>query len=436
MKFARSISLAFLIPLRGLAGEAVLPAATPEDWNLHFQTTVIGQGDAGFRSGYSGGSSLHEGGELRDTATMTFFLGRRLWEGAELYLNPEPTQGIGLSNALGVAGFPNGEATRAGGNEPQVNIARLFLRQTFGLGGEREQIESGKNQLAGSRDVSRLTFTLGKFAASDIFDDNQYSHDPRTQFLNWALMENGAWDYPADAKGYTFGLAVELHQKDWAIRAGVFAVPRVSNGIAIDKHIRRANGSVLEVERSYELARHPGKMRLLGYVNQAHMGRYADSLGTTFVEDVSQPRPYRYKFGLGLNVEQEVTPDLGLFMRFGWNDGRTQTLMFTEIDRTATLGLALKGTAWQRPGDVAGLAGIINGLSRDHRDYLAAGGLGFIIGDGRLRYGEEEILEAYYDFKITAALSFTVDYQFVNHPAYNRDRGPVSIFAARLHAEF
>jgi len=311
------------------------------------------------------------------------------------------------------------------------------LRQTIGLGGDEEPLEPDQNQLAGAQDESRLTFTLGKLGASDLFDDNTYSHDPRTQFLNWSVIENGAWDYPADTRGYTWGGAIELNQPQWALRYGLFAVPKVANGLHFDHKFAAAQGHTLEWEGRYTIGQQAGKVRLLGYWNRAHMGHYRETLDTpAFNLDITRSRTYSSKFGFGLNVEQDVTKDLGAFLRLGWNDGRTETWAFTENDQTISLGISLKGTAWHRPADQFGLAGAVNALSKDHKDYLAAGGYGFIIGDGRLNYGPEEIIESFYQFQLTRWFSATVDYQFVNQPAYNADRGPVHIWALRGHVEF
>lgn len=424
------------------------PAATPpggatkevpaqEQWSVHFQATVIPQGHGHFNSPYEGKNSIASVNEIRTSYTSTLFLGGRLWQGAELFVNPELSGGRGIGGVVGIAGFPNGDIARVGKPEPTVSLARLFLRQTVGLGGEQERLASEPNQAAGSVDVSRLTFTAGKYSANDLFDDNAYSHDPRTQFMNWALMDNGAWDYPADTRGYTWGGAVELNQPRWALRYGLFGVPKEANGLTFDHHLDKAHSHNLELGIRYQLAEHPGTARVLGYWTRAHMGNYRHTLDTpAFNLDITRSRTYSSKYGFGLSVEQELTKDLGAFMRVGWNDGHTESWMFTEIDQTASLGLSLKGTSWHRPGDVFGLAGLANGLSEDHKDYLAAGGNGFLLGDGRLNYAPEETLETYYLFKITKWFSVTADYQFISHPGYNADRGPVHVGAVRIHAEF
>ena len=420
--------MALVPPADGFATES-----KSEVWSLHFQATGIEQGHPSFSSPYSNQNSLLAEEDSEETVTSTLFLGRKLWKGAELYVNPEVFQGFGLSKTSGVAGFPNGEANGAGSRTPKPYVARLFLRQTIGLGSAQESISSDKNQLASDQDLSRITITIGKLSALDIFDNNSYSQDPRTQFLNWALVSNGAWDYPADNKGYTQGLALEYNQPRWTLRWGSFRVPLAANSPHLDRRLGKALGHVMELEERYSFLERPGKVRVLGFLNRARMGLYKKSMSSL---DVTQSRAYRSKYGFGMNAEQELTKDLGTFMRLGWDDGQTETLAFTEIDRTASLGISLKGTSWRRPHDTVGLAGLMNGLSKNHRSYLAAGGFGFIIGDGRLDYAPEEILEIYYDLTIIRGISLAFDYQWVNHPAYNEDRGPVSILSGRLHYEF
>jgi high affinity Mn2+ porin len=420
--------------------DAAAPSAeAPKDewYSIHGQATVVSQGNWKFRSPYVGPNSLLPLLNYRTTNTDTLYLDTRLWQGAELAFNPEVSGGRGLSNTLGMAGFPNGEATRVGALAPTPYVARLFLRQTFGLDGDVERVEAGPNNLAGVRDIDRITFTVGKMSASDLFDDNRYSHDPRTQFLNWSLMYNGAWDYPANTRGYTYGATVEFNTRYFALRYGVFAEPKEANGQDLDPRFLRANGQIIEAEERYEIGGHPGKLREWTFLNHAHMGNYRDSLAEMPVDpDITATRAYRFKYGFGANVEQELTTNLGAFLRAGWNDGRTESWAFTEIDQTVAGGLQLNGTLWSRPKDTAGLAAVINNLSDAHKDYLAAGGVGFIVGDGRLRYGPEEIVELYYNWVPKDWLLVTADLQGCNNPAYNRDRGPVAIFAIRVHMAF
>jgi high affinity Mn2+ porin len=413
----------------------VQPPVGGQNWNWHVQNTDIVQGYPAFPARYFGPDSLASGGETRETVSLDLMAGVRLWRGTEAHMDGLMWQGFGVNNTLGVDGFPNGEAFRLGTAVPNLNIPRLFIRQTIGFGGEQEDIEDDPLDLAGRRDVSRLTLTLGKFSAKDIFDNNTYANDPRTQFMNWALMANEAWDYPADALGYITGFAAELNQPGWTLRYGFFQMPRVSNGTALDFRFFEAWGMVTEWERRYTVADHPGTVRLLAYLNHAHMGSYQAALSVPDT-DLTRTRADRYKYGFGLNWEQEIARNTGLFSRVGWSDGKNEAWVFSDVDYTATTGISINGESWRRPGDTFGLAGVANGLARVHQEYFQAGGTGILTGDGRLSYGWEKILETYYDFKIWQTVHATLDYQFVADPAFNRDRGPVSIFAARLHWEF
>jgi high affinity Mn2+ porin len=421
---------------RGAETNNAAPAES-RDWNLHAQNTIIVQGYPGFPADYSGPNSLHSGGEVRETISLDLIAGVRLWRGAEAHIDGLLWQGFGLSGTEGVEGFPNGEAFRLGTDVPNVNISRLFLRQTLGLGGEQETVEDEALHLGGARDVSRFTFTVGKLSVKDIFDNNAYANDPRTQFMNWSLMANEAWDYPADSLGYITGMSMELYQPGWAVRYGFFQMPRVSNGTALDSNLLKAWGMVTEFERRHEINSHPGAVRLLAFLNQAHMGSYQEAVDSPIrPADIAATRDYRTKYGFGLNVEQEVVKYLGVFSRLGWSDGNNEAWTFSDVDRTATAGMSLKGGRWNRPEDTFGLAGILNGISGIHREFFEAGGTGILGGDGKLTYSLEKIIETYYDFQVWKTLHGTVDYQFISDPAFNRDRGPVSVFAARVHWEF
>jgi high affinity Mn2+ porin len=423
----------------------------PQNWNLHFQNTDIVQGYPGFSSKYSGKNSLPAGGMTRESVSVDVMAGVRLWPGAEAHIDGMMWQGFGLGNGVGVAGFPNGESFRLGTAVPNGTISRLFIRQTIGLGGEQEDVADDALDLAGKQDISRLTFTLGRLNVKDIFDNNAYANDPRTQFLNWALMANEAWDYPADAIGYITGLAAELNQPKWTLRYGLFQMPRFSNTLtaedryfkwpyqapAQDGPILKAWGMVTEFERRYTLHDHPGTVRLLAYLNRANMGSYQEAVDNPArPADINATAGFRYKYGFGLNVEQELVKNLGFFSRIGWSDGRNQGWVFSDVDYTATAGLSLQGAAWHRPDDTVGLAGVFNGISKSHREFFEAGGIGILAGDGNLNYGWEKIMETYYDFKVVKHVNFTLDYQYITNPAFNEDRGPVSVFGARLHLEF
>ena len=417
----------------------ILPQSVLDLASIHAQTTVIGQGVAPFPAAYSGPNSLNQFGEVRDTFSVTGFFGfKDPYEGTEFYYNPEPFQGFGLSQTHGIAGFSNIEAQKAGYDFPHYNTARLFLRHVFGLGGEQEDIPDGPNQVAAKEDISRVTFTFGKVAVGDFFDNNTYSHDGRTSFMNWALVDAGAFNYSADQQGYTFGTVLELNQKEWAARAGYFLVPDVSNGENFDLRIGRRGQSIVEVQHNYTLFGKDGIIRFLAFENQFNAGSFNETLANpTFVNadgtpDITATRRTRSQYGFVGNAELAVTKDLGVFARGAWWNGQTE-ILYTDIDSSFSIGAVEKGTMWGRPLDKVGLAVAINGLSSSYQRYLAAGGLGVNIGDGALDYRPESIVEAYYTYGLSDAAAFTFDYQFVANPGYNYMRGPASIGSVRLH---
>jgi high affinity Mn2+ porin len=428
-------------------------AENKQNWNFHMQNTDIVQGYPGFSSQYSGPNSLPSGGETRETVSLDLMAGVRLWPGAEAHIDGMMWQGFGFHNTLGVEGFPNGEAFRLGTGDPNGAITRLFIRQTIGLGGEQEDVPDDELTLAGKQDVSRITITIGRFSAKDIFDNNAYANDPRTQFMNWALMANEAWDYPADAIGYTTGITLELNQPEWTLRYGFFQMPRYVNSLTAEDRIFKwpydnsaqdgplldAWGMVTEFERRFIIKDHPGAIRFLAYLNRANMGSYQDAIDNatpTSPANITASAAYRYKYGFGLNLEQEIEKDIGGFSRLGWSDGQNQAWMFSDVDYTATAGISVKGESWHRPGDTVGLAGVANGISQVHQEFFEAGGTGILAGDGNLNYGWEKILETYYDCQIWKTIHASLDYQFVDNPAFNTARGPVSVFGARIHWEF
>jgi high affinity Mn2+ porin len=441
-------------PTRSGTSEAVeKPAETAAQiWNLHFQSTAIVQGHPGFPAKYSGPQSLDSQGEIRQTVTADLFAGARLWRGAEAHMDFLMWQGYGLSRTFGIEDFPNGDAYKAGTGTPNGTFARLFIRQTIGLGGEQEEVPDDQLTLAGKRDVSRITITLGRFSPLDIVDNNTYAHDPHTQFMNWAMMGNLTWDYGQDTVGYTTGIALELNQPNWALRYGFFQMPSEKNGFTGDDQYlmwpnRGAYGPFLrswammaEFERRFRLHDHPGAIRFLAWLDEANFASYEAATAILVANgpfsDISAARAYRYKYGFGLNWEQEVAKSAGVFSRLGWTDGRNETWTFTDVDWLVSLGVSVNGAPWRRPDDTFGLAGMVSGASSANQKFLMAGGLDMLDGDGALTYSPEKALETYYDFKIWRTLHGALDYQFVVDPAFNRDRGPVSIFGARLHWEF
>ncbi|MBR1271040.1 carbohydrate porin [Bradyrhizobium sp. AUGA SZCCT0222] len=419
-------------------GRTALPE--PKNWNVHGQTTVIAQAYPRMRSPYEGTNSLPGGGQGRQTWTADVFLGWRLWQDGEFYFNPELAQGFGLNSTLGLAGFSNGEAQKGGAPYPKYRPQRYVFRQTFGLGGEQEDVADGPMQLAGKRDIDRVTVTVGRFAVGDYFDGNSYAKDPRVDFMNWAMWSAAAYDFPADLPGFTRGAVVELNRKDWAIRAGLFQVPNAPNS---DVLVFKSGGAVVEFEERHTIFDQPGKLRLGIFGNRGNTGSYRNALGIAAADpmlDINDVivgiRRENTKYGFYINAEQQLIRDVGIFARASWNDGRNEILSFTDVDRSVSAGLSVKGSYWGRPSDTFGIGGAVNGLSSDHRDFLAAGGLGLLIGDGRLNYRNESIFETYYAFALDKNFTFTADYQLIANPAYNGDRGPVSIFSGRLHGEF
>jgi high affinity Mn2+ porin len=408
--------------------------------NFHGQTTFVEQAYPAFRSPYQGAQSLPGGGQGRETWDATLYAGVRLWQGAELWINPEIDQGFGLENTLGVAGFPSAEAYKQGFDYPYARLPRTFIRQTIDLGGETQKIEAGANQFAGSQTANRLVITVGKFSVSDMFDENKYAHDPRNDFLNWALVDVGTFDYAADAWGYTYGAAVEWYQGNWTLRGGLFDLSIVPNSADLDPTFGQFQW-VGEIERRYDLWSHPGKIAVTGFLSRGRMGSFEDAIELAEITggpaDIAAVRQYQSRGGVSMNLEQEITSYLGAFVRAGWADGNVEPFEFTDIDRSVAAGLSLNGKPWGRPDDTVGLAGIVNGISSVHEAFLNDGGLGILIGDGMLPHpGLEQIIETYYSYAISTSTKVSFDYQLIVNPAYNTDRGPVNVFAGRVHTAF
>lgn len=413
----------------------------PERWTLSFQATSIGQYHGTFPSPYASPFSLQNYPERDVSLTTTLFFGLRLTPNTQLYFDPEIAGGRGFSGVNGLANSSNGELPRVASATPKPYIARLYITHDFGFGDARESFESDENQLAGQRPMTRYTVAVGRFTLTDFFDRNRYSHDPRTQFMGWAVMYNGAWDYGADVRGYTWGWVHEFHTKNWSFRYGSGAMPKVANGLRFDRRILRDRSDVFEGEYRYTVRKHPGALRLTPYVNHADAGTYRKAIELAAEQggtpDVTATRRVgAMKYGAGANAEQELTKNIGIFGRLGWNDGKTESFAFTAVDRLAQAGVSVTGQRWRRSHDTVATEFTASGLSGVHAAYLALGGHDFLIGDGRLSYGREYISETYYSARLFPGLFASFDLQHVSNPAYNRDRGPVWIYSLRLHMEF
>lgn len=412
----------------------------PERWNLFYQATSIGDYHGTFHSPYAGQFSLRNYPERDVSLTATLFLGFRLGRDTQVYIDPEIAGGRGFSAVNGIANFPNGELPRVASATPKPYLARAYITQDFGFGSERQDFSSDENQLAGSRPMTRYSVTVGRFTVTDFFDNNRYSHDPRTQFMGWGTMFNGAWDYPADTRGYTWGWVHEFHTKNWSLRYGSAAEPKVANGLRFDRRLLRDRGDMVEGELRYAPGGHPGTLRLLGSWLHTDSGSYAEALHLSELThgplDVTATHQAgRLKYGTGINIEQEFAKDVGGFARLGWNDGKTESFAFTAIDRLASGGVSVTGTRWRRRHDVAATALTVSGISGVHALYLARGGNDFLIGDGALHYGPEYVWESYYNARLFHGIFTTLDVQHVTNPGYNEDRGPVWIWSLRLHIE-
>lgn len=412
-----------------------------EAWNLKFQTTYVLQRKAALRSPYEGPNSLLAAPEDSNSLTLTLAAGLRLAAHTELYANVEGAQGTPLSNLTGLGGFSNGEMARSSGPKLSFYQARLVLRQTWADEGVQEQpVASAANQLAGSAATRRWVLSVGNMAVLDLFDANAYSHDPRTQFLNWSLMTHGGYDYAGDARGYSWGAVLERFEGHWSWRLGRFAQPREPNQQALDPHLDRHYGDQFELEHGHEWRGLPGRVRLLWFRNRARMARYDDALALA-AQSGALPQldlvrqQARVKSGWGLNLEQAFTSDWGMFARASRADGKTETYAFTEVDRSAAMGVSGRSPLPSRSEDALGMAVVRNELSSSHRDFLAHGGQGFFLGDGRLNYRAERIAEVYYSLALGKTCQLSVDWQRIANPGYNADRGPARIWSLRVHAE-
>ncbi len=430
---------AFAAAQSSLPDAAAPPASASASWSAHAQSTAVVQWKPAFPAAAAGPRSLRAQSGANWSFTATASLGLRLGPSTEAYLDPEAAAGVPLSGLAGLAAFPDGELAKTSGEVPHPYVARLFARHTIGLGGDPVAIEDAADQLASTVDARRLVVTAGRLSALDIFDADPYAHDPRTQFLNWALMTHAAYDYPADARGYTYGLALEFDDGPWSLRAGRFAEPKAPNGLALDGDLLRHHGDQVELARATAFGGRPGDVRVLAFRVRAAMASYADALAAAPVGGVPSLDAVRGrvrdKSGAGIDLDQQLGEDVGVFLRALRADGRTETEAFTEADASLSAGGQCKGSAWARAGDVAGIALLQDRIAGAHRTYLARGGLTPFLGDGALRYGPERGAELYYDAALGAGWHLAADVQRIVHPGYDALRGPVSFYGLRLHWE-
>lgn len=428
------------------AGIAIAPdqadSVTTQWYAYHAQSTFTEQFSPGFASRFSGPQSLSSAANGRETVDVTGYFGVRPWAGAEIWVDPEVDQGFGLSNTFGVAGYVSGEAYKVGALDPYFLVQRLFLRQTIDLGGGLQRLDPDLNQLGGTQTADRVVITAGKFSVADIFDTNKYANSPRNDFLNWSIINQGSFDYSANSWGYTYGAAFEWYQNWWAVRLGAFNLPNLPNGLNIDPRILGQFQLDGELEERHVLWQQPGTIKILYWLDRGELGTYdaavAQGLALGRTPSTITVRNYRSKDGVELNLQQQLAPDLGFFARVGASEGSVEEDAFSDINKSLSTGLSLMGASWNRPNDTVGTAFAINEISHAGKLYLAAGGLGGIIGDGRLpQAGPEQIFETYYSLPVyTTAFHLTFDYQLINHPAYNVERGPVSVLGVRAHVQF
>jgi hypothetical protein len=437
-------------------------AADEEAWTASGQVTYIWHRKDAFPAAYTNlnGSpnSLAPERERSYTASATAFVGLRAWQGGEIHFAPEMISELPLSGLRGLGGsIQNGELEKNGARAPTFYRSRLFLRQTWGLGGEPVALEAGPMQIAKSADSRRFVLTAGNLAVIDIFDKNRFAGDVRQQFANMNFLTYSAYDFAADARGYSWGVAGEYYHDDWALRAGRFIGPRDPNQLQLNYSIMNFHGDQIELEHKHELGGQPGKVRALAYRNVERMGRWDDAINTFRADpgknattctgfnydsanagapDLCWVRRSNAKTGLGVSLEQSITEDVGVFFRGMKSDGKTEVYAFTSTDSSVSFGTLAKGSRWGRSKDTVGIGYAQNWLSRLHAAYLNLGGIDGFIGDGKINYKPEKLFEAFYNVNLNKYLWFTLDYQRVVNPAYNADRGPVDMYGIRVHAEF
>ena len=416
--------------------------------NVHGQTTYINQRYNNFTSSYSGQNSMSALKSMSYTWSGTLFFGARLAPNTDIYFNPEVISGVPFSGLTGLGGFANGEATKANGAQAKFYSARAFLRQTINQEGDKIVLENEANQITQTVSSNRVVVTAGQFSTLDIFDDSRYAKDPRIQFMNWGNMTYLAYDYAADARGYSTGLAGEWYLGNWVMRASRMLAPKTPNSRDLNWQIFNTYGDQVEVERQHHIGDLPGKVSVLAYRNKMILARFQDATnyvvannaqGTQAINNVRNN--YQYKTGIGVNGEQALTKDLGIYGRAFTSDGHTETMSFTEADNSLSVGMGLNGTSWSRPKDTIGISMMQNGLSSYRKNYLQSGGVSYFIGDyagpgQTISYRPERIGEVYYNATVIKNVLAGLNFQHINNPAYNAARGPVNILSFRIHAEF
>ncbi len=416
------------------------------------QANIIFQADPPFHSPYAGTNSFIGRGEYKTSLIGTLYLGYQLRKNprtaTEAIVDFESAGGRGLSEALGMAGFTNLDVVRNPNLGSKPYLARAQLHQTIGLTSRMVEAHRGVFNLATLVPERRFEVRAGKMSLPDVLDINSIGTDSHLQFMNWTVDNNGAWDYAADTRGYTYAAVFEYDDRAWSARYALALMPTVANGIDLDWALRRSSGQNVEVELRKPPMGHllpperKGTVRLLGYVNHARMGLYREAIdafrsGADPLPDIlKHERPSEVKYGFGFNAEQEVTPNIRAFVRFGWNEGQHESFAYTEVDQTAEFGGDYSGAAWSRPFDKFGVAFVSNAIKHDHQEYLRLGGHGFLLGDGTLSYGRENILEGYYTAHAWRGFYTSFDTQLVDHPGYNTARGPVVVFSVRTHVDF
>ena len=426
--------------------ETIFPHSQTARWWVSGQINVIAQGHGAFGALYSGPNSLRHASEIAVSRIYTLYTAARLTRSIDFVFDLEEASGQGISNSVGLAGYTNIDVVRIPGQGTPLStapyVARAIFRYVLPLSKETEDGDSGPLGVLDSLPVRRLQFRAGKMSLADFFDVNPVASDSHLQFMNWTLVNNGAWDFAADTRGYTYAAILEYDDHSWALRFAEALMPTLANGIVLDTNLSRARAENLEFELHPRLGlKTPAQLRLLSYVNHANMGDYRQAIdlfldGKTSTPDIAGTRqPGNVKYGFGTNFEQQVTPSLRLFSRAGWNDGQHESFAFTEVDNTFSLGGDYRGYSWHRDHDKVGLAFVTNGISPEHAEYLKLGGLGFLLGDGNLTYGRENIFEGYYTVHFWRGVYGALDLQHVHDPGYNRDRGTVWVPAFRLHIE-